>query len=389
MTSGDHSEVDPPPGEFGKSQSLELALDRLLRVIWPRRSHAELLLDLGEGKRWTEADRRAQTTACATWLAREGVVEAPLVPKAAPAKASPSRAMIEASLARYLPRSLWTRAPGTSALISQLAPALGSHPKTLANSLRKGIRPSRRDHRWMVTIYGLLVGNPRLDAWIFHRRTPASIAAALSDTPLPGVSDALLVLSLVALWQRRRPTAAVRGNRGQPQARRVTPKPAAALEWQLISPGQVPHLITMASKLGEAGCAVGTLAIECALTEAHLAPHPSRGVAANQGSLVDSGEALLIAAERGLHDLHDRDLVPPADAEVFEYRISRMRAWRDRGPPAQPSAAASASAYVVACLALDDLRAGKITEFPPIHASTPGLAMLLPQLRAAGAPVIP
>ena len=380
-----------PGGEGGPEQSfggagLVEGLARLLRQFWPRRAHTELLLDLGERKGWNESDRLAQLQAAASWLESEAVVGA-VAPSAQPPAGD--WASLREVLVPFAPTRSADRAAGTSSLLTALAPAVGAHPKTLANSLRSGVRPSRPDHRWLLALGNVLSGPRPVEAWLFHRRTPGKLSSALAE-PGPDAGGALLALSLLALWQRRRPKADARGSRGQAQPRRRTPKPVAALGWQLIAPGQFPPLLGLATGLGgERGSALGLLAIECALTEAHLGPHPSRGAAANQAALIESGEAFLRGAETALCTLRSAGLVESEDAAVLSYRIARMRAWRDGAAPPTAASEAQAHRYVAACVALDERRTGKITSLPRFRASTPGLAMLLPQLRAAGARILP
>lgn len=369
-----------------RSAELAETLDRLQRRLWPRRSQVELLLDLGERKGWNESDRLAQLRAAASWLAQEEVVGA-----VAPSRPQPGVewASLREVLAPLAPDRLEGRAAGTSSLLTFLAPAVGAHPKTLANSLREGIRTSRSDHRWLMLLGRVLSDPAPVDAWLFHRRTPGALSSALAEL-VPDAGGALVILSLFALWQRRRAKVDARGNRGREQPRRRTPKPVAALGWQLIAPGQLPPLIGLATKLGsERGTALGLLAIECALTEAHLGPHPSRGSAADQAALIDSGEAFLRGAQSSLHALSASRLVEPDEAGAISYRIDRMRAWRDGTPAARPTPAAETTPYVLASRALDDLYVGKLHSLPSFRASAPGLAMLLPQLRAAGARILP
>ena len=376
-------------GEFNSEPTDVLAheLRALQSAIWPRRTQAELLLDLGERKRWGQADLRERNRELSTWLSSEGVVGA-VTGSGPPAGVAVTD--LKAALARALPPGDGARAAGTSALISRLAPAVGANPKTLANSLAGGLRPARPDHRWLLALHHAVAGSPPVGAWLFHRRTPQAVAAALSSGIPSDAGNALLLFSLIALWQRRRPTPDARGNRGQPRPRRLTPKPVAALGWQLITPGQLAPLCEIGVELGDdRGAALGLLGIECALTEAHLGPHASRGPAADQEALVDSGEGFLRGAETALGTLRANGLVDAAEACVIAYRIARMRTWRDGASAPTPSAEAAATPYVGACVALDDLRGGKINSLPPFRASTPGLAMLLPQLRAAGARILP
>ena len=160
-----------------RSAELAETLDRLQRRLWPRRSQVELLLDLGERKGWNESDRLAQLRAAASWLAQEEVVGA-----VAPSRPQPGVewASLKEVLAPLAPDRLEGRAAGTSSLLTFLAPAVGAHPKTLANSLREGIRTSRSDHRWLMLLGRVLSDPATVDAlassWCWSRR-PAWSAA--------------------------------------------------------------------------------------------------------------------------------------------------------------------------------------------------------------------
>jgi hypothetical protein len=76
------------------------------------------------------------------------------------------------------------------------------------------------------------------------------------------------------------------------------------------------------------------------------------------------------------------------DGEAFRFRIDRMRAWRDRREQAPASSDALAFAYVRTSVELEKVRTMPMSG-DPVSASTPGLMMLLPMLRARGREVDP
>ena len=80
--------------------------------------------------------------------------------------------------------------------------------------------------------------------------------------------DTQLLFSLIALWQRRRPTSAVRANRARLSTRRTAPKPLVRLRDTLILPDQALAL------LGIEHLGVRALAIEAALAGRVTGPTP-------------------------------------------------------------------------------------------------------------------
>ncbi len=361
---------------------LQSLLDRAVRAMWPRRSQQELLLDLGERKGWRVSNYDAALAAVCGWLEDElGLGATQWQP--------PER---EAHVDLATVRDLGTRrgptgpSGGVAMWAEALGPAVGATPKTLANSLARGLRPDRSDHRWLVSIARASRSSPRssgIDAWLYHRRSPTNVSCALAslgaDDPYDA-GDALLVVSLLALWQRRRPTQAARSNKGRLRSRRETPKPVAALAPTLASPGQLPHLLRLARTL-PGGRDLALLGLEAALTEAHLAPHaPRRG-----GLDTWDGETWLRAAESEGRAFED--LIGRSDAAVIAFRIERMRAWRERRPSC-PIEGVSGVPYVEASLALEAARAGAPAA-AAFSVHTPGLLMLLPLLRNRGFEILP
>lgn len=367
--------------------SLADCLDRAAAAMWPRRAHQELLLDLGERKQWDLAIRRRAVDEAAAWLVRELQL-----PPSYPVTRDGARAVVDEdqharAVARSLGRVAGLSAPivGVATWACGIAPALGSSAKTLANSLSGPLRADRGDHRWLRVIAGTIRGRPHSDAWCFHRRCPETMArmlGSLAGKATFDAGDALVVLSLLALWQRRRPTTKARGNRGRRESRRATPKPVAALIGGLAQPLQAVALVNLATHLEPAaGRALAELAIEAALTEAHLAPHPTRSVSRGRGSAT-SGESWLAAAEAALRETGS--LVPDEDRAVFCFRVDRQRAWRARRSQSVVDEDLRRHPYVGACLALEQTIINPEAENTPLAPATPGLLMLVPALRSRG-----
>ncbi len=359
------------------SMPLAALLDRVVRALWPRRTEQELLLDLGERKGWGDHDRQTALGRAANWLGHELLLADPV---AAGPPAPASESALETLRAVGSRCSGQDSHPGVARWIGALAPATGASPKTLANSLSSGLRPERRDHRWLTVIARIEQGEgaQALDAWLFHRRTPSAVSRALSgilSRDAYDAADALVLLSLLALWQRRRPTERVRANKGTARSRRQTPKPVAALAGSLASVGQFGHLVDLAKDLRRPDL-LTALAIEAALTEAHLGPHPARR---SRGTLQDCGEAWLEAV---LGKLDEVDCLDAEDVEAFKFRIERMRAWRERRPMAAGFGAPGVP-YIEASVALEEARTGMPVR-RAFSAEAPGLLMLLPLLRSRG-----
>jgi hypothetical protein len=174
----------------------------------------------------------------------------------------------------------------------------------------------------------------------------------------------------------------VKSNRRRPRSRRATPKPVAAMLGGLVSPAQVTCLLRLAQHVPSvAGRAIAELALEAALTEAHLAPHPARQLAPEQGAGI-SGEAWLKVVESVLKQ--NNGLIAKEELAVFTFRVSRMRAWIAKKMQVVEDEDLRYHPYVAACLALEQKIVqpeAKVKLFVP---ATSGLLMHLPALRSKG-----
>jgi len=350
-------------------------LDRAVRSAWSGRTQRELLLDLGERKRWGEVEHREAVDSAAEWLA-----DALLLPSTLDV-VPPPMAVADMAAIRPYGEALAPRSDlqGVARWIVGVAPALGVAPKTLANSLGGGLRSHRADHRWLRLIARLLRGDAAPDAWAFHRRSPRAVADELarqSGRSVVDAGDAVLFASLLALWQRRRPTSEARGSRGRTGSRRETPKPIAALRESLVSLGQLRHLGRLARELGGgAGQSLLLVAVETALTEAHLASHPARR---SGREARDGGESWLRAVDALLDHA---GLLDDEEALVLRFRVDRMRSWGNRLPQAESIFGVVRSPYVRASLALERAHQRRPKMEADFDPHTPGLLMLLPLLK--------
>lgn len=349
--------------------------DMLLRM-WPRRRHQELLLDLGERKGWTDADRDDALERLAGWSLTELGLPDRL----------PARTGLDGVALPGLPAVPLDRVKpvgGVGLQMVALAALAGTAPKTLANSVGSGLRSDRRDHRWLGFLPRLSAGHLSEDAWIYHRRSPRAVGeelAARAHAPFFDAGDALLVLSIVALWQRRRRPGEARASRSQLVSRRELAKPIAALDGWVMMPSQLGPLLEYGvERGGTGGRAVVAVSIEAALTEAHLAPHRARAT----GAAVGSGEGWLRAVEQALGRPPVAQVLGVEEHEVFAWRVARMRAYAARQPTPLPGGAASAHPYTKLARAIDDAL-GKRPSERLFHAADPGYFMLLPQARRLG-----
>jgi hypothetical protein len=357
-------------------QSLSTVLSTTLHQIWPSRRDQERLLDLGENKKWGEAERDEAIARLATWLN-----DALGLPTNLPCL-SAERVLHIADLAD-LPIPSIDGGPGIARRVAGLAQLCGCAPKTLANSLGGGLRPDRRDHRWILAHIRCVAAPPAADALLYHRRDPASVTtalAAMGARTQPDAADATLLLSLVALWQRRRPTAEARAARGRVMPRREVPKPAAGLQGELIQPSQYKPLLQFASRLEPgAGRLLGALTVESALAGAHLLPHRTRAP-----DVVHAAAALrhLDEVDGLLQDAAHRRLIGEVDTDAFAWRIDRMRAFT-QGVEFAPHCPPPELPHVHLVAAMEAVRKGAPVSgaFSP---QTPGCLMLLPQARRLG-----
>lgn len=349
-------------------------LSTLLLRLWPERRHQERLLDLGERKGWDDRDRSEAVGRFADWLSCELRLSAQVEVASNPAPVS----ITEVSLPGDL-RELHRATPGVGQRTAALARLVGTAPKTLSNTLRGPLRSDRRDHRWLLLLARLERGEPDVDGLIFHRRTPENVVRALGRGGSPDAGDALLAMSLVSLWQRRRPTVEARASRGQPVPRRLVPKPAVALKWDVVTLPQLRPLADAAvTRGGEFGRRLALLVVDAALTEAHLAPHRSRGTTTAETAW---GDHWLRSVQGLLSEPGVRGLVGEDEAALLLWRVSRMMAYA-AGAPLSPGAP-SVHPHVALASAIDAARVGIPVEHR-FRARDPGNFMLLPQARRLG-----
>lgn len=347
---------------------LSTLIQNWLIQIWPNRSQQELLLDLGEHKNWEDRDRDAACRQMALWLQQELGL-----PESFETEMTPSLERIEVLKALKslpIPQKI-DEYVGVSKLHQKLGTWIGANPKTLANSLNGGFVPSRIDHRWLLLLARLQKHPPSVDALLYHRRTSAAIISTLQHRGGAlglDVADTLLLYSLIALYQRRRPTTEVRASRNKPQSRRELAKPVSKLSGQLLTIGMFRTLMALSQQI-EQGAVLAAICVECALTEAHLAPH-----IASKGDEKTSGEQWLLEIENALKRPNLSE-----DSELFRFRIQWMRAWRDHEP--MPSTHIS-HPYIYALQQIDAARQGQITQ--KLDPTDTGVFMLLPQARRRG-----
>lgn len=342
----------------------------MLCCIWPTRRQQELLLDLGERKDWGVPEREGAVQRFAEWLTKDLALPACMEIIADPLR--PSFQEISVSHFNY---------PGVSAHIAGLAELIGTNPKTLQNSLSDWPSAARLDHRWLMFLWRVEHGDVDLNALLFHERSPASVAQTLmrraGQTALDA-GDALLLFSLLALYQRRRRVEEVRATRGKVLPRRKLPKPITALNGGLIQLGMLEPLLEFASAQNpRSGHILIATLLEAALTEAHILPHRPR---TTDSPRIKDAEAWLDRIDGIIKKPNIRQFLGETAAEIFQWRIASMRAWQNKQPP-PTSTLAHPYVQISAAIREAQVQPSATTMFDP---QTPGHFMLLPQARRLG-----
>jgi hypothetical protein len=361
-----------------------------IAAFWPRRADQERWLDLGEHKPWTPQDLARACDLCVAWLQRQGLCPMTLPePPGDGAAACPKPKELR-------DQALWladdhddkgSARAGVAEANLRLAPLLGSDPGTYANSLSGACKPWRLDHLW-----ARLLAEPDLVAReqaLYHARTRAGLARgwvrlSASLRHGPSLQERLVLASLLALYQRRKPTQDVRANRGQQQPRRLTPKPAAGGPVVLVQPGQALLLLARCAALRDdpRAQAIAAVVMEAVLTGAHLDAHRARSTEAPDPSFPRWVDECLALASPLLG----------AEAEVWRFRVARMRAYQaqdSRSPPMpdNPHPYVEASVHLALIYAHrrqpgQELR-DRLARLRDMSAQDlPGLAMLHPQIQS-------
>lgn len=302
-----------------------LLLKEAIRLLWPRRKKQELWLDLGERKHWSDRDLLHACEQAARQLAAHGLCPEDLgeasVIQAVQRGAKDLRDRAKWLIAHH-PRE---RSTGVGWSTRELAPLVGASPTTFANSLSDGFRPDRLDHLWMEAL-----ADPDsivLDQVLFHRRTRRSLHHFWVDLPVvlckgPLLGARVVLMSLLALNQHRKPTAEVRANRGVAKPRRDTPKPAAALIDISVGPHQAQHLIAACGEHANEPrvSQIAQLVMEAILVRTLFDAHVSRSTERDRGPFPNWVKGCLDAAAPLLGD----------DLDVWRFRVQRMEAYHER-----------------------------------------------------------
>ncbi len=343
----------------------------LSEALWSRQQRKDLF-DLAEGKPWSESQGDAALREAVGWLVRELALDR----KAQEPDPHPVLSLSSArEQALVLPPSNYREYPSVSRGIVALAPLVDAKPNTLANQLVFD-RSKARSIRWARLLGRLADESLPLDAWLFHRRTPGAVARQIlswEGCACFDAGDELLALSLLALWQRRRPTERVRANRGERKPRSATPKRIVSLLDPLITVEQRQSLVALASKLDDPRRrALLLFVIEAVLSAAH-----ARSLLRGRSLEPLSVASTLVWAE----DTVNRDQVLLGEeAEVLRFRVAAQRAFSQR-QIVEWSASVS-SAYILSSLCASRHREGVDGACADrFGEDEPGVCMLLPQLR--------
>ena len=402
--------------------SLSFILAKAITSIWTKRAEQEAFFDLGERKKWTDEDFQKGVKKLAYWLHSSLLIPLEIspvevsVPEMAKMKDLGNK--IWAAKAKAIQNQEKTDHCGVSHWLIALAPLVGIAPKPLANSVSvkklgdNKLQLHRLDHRWLRVIARICqnkVEKTEHEAWIFHERSPEAITFALGSIAARiarstnnedlhlDIGDSVWLLSLVALWQRRKSTDKVRGNRGKIENRRTTPKPIAKITQEyttLFQPSQLEILVSFAREFSEQGeitktaaKQIITLALEIALTEAHLSPHSYRkNIKSGKTGFkcLDKAKEILRKEENSKRKILSDEMIA-----IFKFRIYRMCNWRDQENFS--SEQIFTSHYVRLSYELEkkyqqrkiegtNMNMNEKTD--PIDPREKGILMLLPQLRS-------
>lgn len=308
-------------------------------LIWPTQRAQELLFDLGERKSYSAEARLEAVEECVSWWEGWGLGSC---------GSTSCEFLSWPSIRSSLELSEKETNVGVAKDLGGLASLVGLSAKTLANNLSesKWYECKRNEHRWILFLGRSLEADGFPKGFLYHRRSIASFSLALAhshghlQTGQLDSSDALLLFTLISLWQRRRPTEKVRSNRKQSNSRRNTPKPIVGLAGTLLEPGLFePNLHYL---LERKAIHALPLLFELALTEAHLVPHPQRANGSNEP--VTSLHWLKLIEET-LKRSDVRALLGE-ESEFFQYRIDLMKAYQNKHLPSTPPDSIAEHPYI-------------------------------------------
>jgi hypothetical protein len=350
----------------------------MLTRLWPTRRQQERLLRLGERKAWTPDDMTRSVGALAGWLHSQLGVPSEVA-------VTPSSADAPSHLPVNVPE-VHTAPIGVGKGKAALGKLVAKHPKTLSNALSEqkehGPREDRADHRWLRLLARLEADDVRADALVFHRRTTANVGAEIARRAQATLDagDAILLLSLIALWQRRRPKNAKGPSRSVTSRRDMT-KPVAAVVQETLTRGQLERLSTHALRLpAPQGRCLALVLLEGALTEAHLAPHRARRT---ESPSVRDGEAWLSAVDAALRLDALGSLLDDEDRAVCCWRVERMRAYLRREKNGPVDSKIQQNPHVQLVMAIERTATGEPSD-EQFGADQDGAFMLIPQARRLG-----
>lgn len=358
--------MEPSP----PSRTLACLLSTAVRTIWPRRTQHELALDLAQRKAWNDADFEDACHECADWLVSEVglasvVVAAPMVGDWAALRSAAREMAGDKTVESFAERA---------------GHLFGRSASNVRNNLST-YHPGRVEH-WWIAAMGRIACEQSSPAVLYHQRSRQSVNAGLErlagacDVGVPDAADVLLLTSLLALYQRRRPTNEVRGSRGQVLSRREAPKPIVLLLSSLFPAGVARKLLALAPRIegGDPRRHLAALGVEWALTVAHAAPHRAVRAGARRKPDADVIECVVRSASEIL----------PDQATALRFRLDLMLAYAGSAPM---SVTSSVDAYgeIHGCFAAvrADVEALPAAEraMRLVEADAPGSLMLAPQVR--------
>lgn len=367
---------------LGPTRSTPLAelLASAVRMLWPRRLQQELVLDLPQRKDWTDADLDVAAADFAAWLGEDlGLAQTISTSVTPPANWVELRARARRLLG----------ATTSDQFHDTIAEMFGKASPTVRNNAAL-FDPARVEHAW-IALLGRIDAGQTLTGVTFHTRTRHNVDIALGrlfvhvGAGTPDAADALILISLLALYQRRRQPADARAARGRAMRRRAVPKPIARLASRLYPIGASSRMLRAAEafKYPREAAVFRSLALEWAFTVAHLAPHPTtiKPVATGPSNALALVEAAVTQVLPHLEAV---------EGAVVRFRLSIMADYARGTRLAVPDGCPAP--YVVAhrhladahlANALDQKERAIVAAARMVDADEAGTLMLAPQIRAA------
>lgn len=248
--------------------TLNASLVRIIAQFWPTDTAKESLFDLGEHKQQVSQNFPCAIDHFISWLNTYQFIPTQFSPPSNPFQERPvSRETIS--------KTAWLLGEGQ--LVRKLSQLLIKIEKTLNNSLTT-FQYRKIEHLWIKSI---IYPDLDINLILFHRRTRQALHTfwhsllVRCQTHDLDLQDYLVLVSLIALYQRRRNTDEVRANRRSQKSRKITPKPISKLFTSCIA--RCENIVeTCANTNSIEARQLALMSIEETLTYEHMQLFPKR-----------------------------------------------------------------------------------------------------------------